>query len=156
MSEKAKALIEATLQGKQPSVLVEQELGLPFAKLPTLGDLLYVEPAPGNAKRNCDNCMMWVRTNKCVIHSKSKAIQAKDVCGYHVYGQPMEEWMDHPGMQPVNPKYSGLTHVEEGTHCGNCMHFSGDRCTAAKTDKGTSHPPVDVNGCCARWEGYAQ
>jgi len=95
--------------------------------------------------------MMWVEENACVIHSRELEVTGDHICGYHVFGEPIPEWMDHPGMQPVDPANSGLELVEGGTHCGNCKYYAEGKCAAVVGEDGV---PADVAeyGCCARWE----
>ncbi len=120
---------------------------------PTPGGALYVEPNPDGTRKLCDNCIMWVRTaDQCVIHSKDTEVKKSMVCGYHVYGKPMDKWMDHPDIVPVEPKYSGLEEVGEGTSCDNCYHYHEDKCYAIAPKDGETPPvPVDDLGCCALW-----
>lgn len=100
---------------------------------------------------------MWVSgENKCVIHAKSVTVKGDMICGYHVPGVPMKVWMDHPGIEPVDPKTSGLETVVGGTSCDTCKYYEAqteDRgnCWAVSRN---GKPPVQVQalGCCARWE----
>lgn len=126
-----------------------------ISKLPTLAGILYAPPNKDGSTKNCKNCIMWVKTKQCAIHRKGLEVVADDVCGYHVYGKPMKEWMDHPGIDPVRPVHSGLELVKGGTHCLNCRHLSAVAtvCTVARNADGTALASVDKNGCSARWEG---
>lgn len=121
---------------------------------PTTWGVLYVHPNPDGSKKKCENCIMWVEqgAGKCNIHKKSLKITKSMVCGYHVFGEHMEKWADHPGIEPVDEKLSGLEEVGEGTICGNCKHYDDGKCYAVAPKDG-QEPPADVEeyGCCARW-----
>lgn len=64
----------------------------------------------------------------------------------------MPHRMPHPGMEPVDPQFSGLAIVCGGTHCASCRFFRNGVCMATTDEAGTRHPPVDPDGCCAHWE----
>lgn len=106
------------------------------------------------------NCVMWSwNDQKCSIHPKSLHVPPFGVCGYHVFGVPMETRMEHPGMDPVDPALSGFdTNVGPGTFCGSCIYYeptSEDKgaCWAVAGKDQIPPHPVDLMGCCARWEG---
>lgn len=120
--------------------------------------VLLAQPNPDGSRKTCGNCMMWVRTDQCAIHDPGLPVSEEHICGYHVYGQPMDEWMDHPGIQPVNPEYSGLEHVPGGTSCDICIYYE-----QVDDEMGMCHqvadpeihsPPVPVSAlqCCAAWD----
>ncbi len=126
-------------------------------KLPMAWGVLYAAPNPDGSRKKCENCFMWSLDNQCAIHDTSLEIVAEHTCGYHVYGVPGDERMDHPGLMPVDPKMSGLELVVGGTSCDICKHYIDDdaqdatACAAVATPAVTPQP-VDPLGCCARWE----
>jgi hypothetical protein len=75
-------------------------------------------------------------------------------CGYHIFGAPSKQWKDMKGLQPVNPKFSGLTLARGGTACENCQHFTkiddeDGVCAAVMKRSRPAH--VHPKGCCTRW-----
>lgn len=127
---------------------------------PKAWGVVYAEPNPNGSRKRCENCIMWTRAEggRCVIHARSLRIRAEDVCGYHVFGVPLKKWMDHPGIKPVNPVYSGLTtDVGKGTSCDWCKWY--DRkderhglCQVVDQEGSTKSQPVLAMACCAAWE----
>jgi hypothetical protein len=130
------------------------------APLPMPGGALYRPPNPDGSRKSCGNCIMFVsKENRCVIHSRSLEIGDDLMCGYHVYGTPMERWMDHPGIMPVTPDLSGLRWAGPGVACASCKFYvaqsnEGGTCIAV-SDPNTRKPgvPVESRGWCARYEG---
>jgi hypothetical protein len=125
------------------------------ADLPELGEALYVEPAPGGEHRNCSNCILWQPLlTQCSIHETSVEVTEFHVCGYHVFGSPSKQWKDLKGLQPVNPKFSGLVLAKGGTACENCNHWTpmedDDGICAAVMKRGKPAHTAS-KGCCARW-----
>lgn len=123
--------------------------------LPETWAVLYVHPNSDGSKKLCKNCIMWSRDEKCSIHEPNIKVTKTMVCGYHVFGKPMPKRMEHEGMDTVDPKYSGLEEVGDGTNCGTCKYFvkkSEDlgSCRAVY-DKG-KQANVKTFGCCGRWE----
>ncbi len=145
-------------------IIQEHPVGAPSAPAPELSSILYVHPNRDGTRKNCKNCMMWVKkTEQCVIHNPKLEVVAEEVCGYHIFGKPMSKWMDHPGIDYVDPKFSGLEDVVEGTACDNCHFFErgttsqGESfmglCLAARDSEiPTMNASVHGRGCCARWE----
>lgn len=149
---KLKALVEAGAAAEENAPVQ--------AALPEPWGVVYTPPNPDASRKSCGNCMMWVETEQCAIHDPELGILDDDVCGYHIYGEPMAEWMDHPGMQPVQPEHSGLETVEGGTSCDNCRYYNGDEvegvCQAVAAPGSLEPAPVQSLGCCARWEGAGE
>lgn len=121
------------------------------APLPFAWGVLYAKP---NLDGSADE--------RCSIHPKSLKVPAQAICGYHVFGVPMETRVEHPGMDPVDPALSGFAEdVGEGTYCGSCIYYEptsekeGNCWAVASKDR---HPPQEVAfmGCCARWEGIPE
>lgn len=131
------------------------------APLPFAWGVLYAKPNPDDTPKMCQSCIMWSwRDRKCSIHKKSLDVPHDAICGYHVFGKPMETRMDHPGMDPVDPALSGFDIIPAGTYCGSCIYYeatSGDKgvCHGVAKVSGVPPQPVDFMGCCARWEGDA-
>ncbi len=103
------------------------------------------------------NCMMFVKgENKCVIHPKDLTVRSHYWCNYHVFGKSMDKWMDHPGMQAVDPAFSGLRLAGGGIACDNCVYYvpraeQEGICTAlVKEVGGTELAPVAPLAICAR------
>lgn len=110
---------------------------------------MYAGPNPDGSRKNCGNCMMWSKDNRCTIHAANREITAGMVCGFHVYGEPMDKRMDHPGLKTVTPSESGLIVAPPGgTSCDNCSFYAARKCMAL-----LGKPSVHPKGCCARWSG---
>ena len=134
------------------------------APLPEPWGVLLAHPNPDGSRKSCVNCMMWARTDQCAVHDPDLIITADHVCGYHVFGEPMEVMSDHPGIQHVDPDYSGLDLVPGGTSCDLCIYYEaiGENYEAADEDGGWCHqvsapdmgPPAPVGPlmCCAAWD----
>lgn len=139
--------------------LIEPDAGkddIKPAPPPSLADVLYVEPAPDGAHRNCKNCVLWVPVMEaCTIHGSAVDVTEDSVCGYHVFGPPSKQWKDFKGIQVVNPKFSGLIHAKGGTACENCRYYNPIEeeegvCSAVfKKERTNAH--VHPKGCCTRW-----
>lgn len=138
--------------------LVEEKKGGARPYPPPWGVLL-ARPNPDGSRKQCSNCPMWASKGKqCSIHAPEVTVTADHVCGYHVYGPPMDQHPSHPGMQPVDPTFSGLEQVPGGTSCDICRWYEssdGERgwCHVV-AEEGTDRPPTPVEAlmCCARWE----
>jgi hypothetical protein len=128
------------------------------APLPFAWGVLYAHPNKDGSMKSCRNCYAWVAgENKCVIHPRDVKVTSVQVCGYHIPGEPLKEWMDIPGLESVDPSLSGLARVGEGTVCGSCTYFektseAGGLCHAVASKNGKPPQPVEEMGCCARWE----
>lgn len=129
------------------------------AGLPKAWGVTYAAPNPDGSRKICSNCMMWVSTTtQCVVHEKSLPVSNEQICGYHIFGQPMKKWTDHPGMMPLDPKYSGLAFVRGGTSCDVCKWFGAKpgeplgTCYAVLDNDSSKYATVHAKGCCARWE----
>lgn len=130
------------------------------APLPMPDGALYRHPNPDGTRKACGNCIMWVSgEGRCVIHERNQPVAADQMCGYHIFGVPMEKWMDHPGMQPVTPDISGLRWVGPGAACASCKFYryrdeNAGLCVGV-SDPDTRLPgvPVASRGWCARYEG---
>jgi hypothetical protein len=128
--------------------------------LPQKWGVLYAHPNPDGSRKRCGNCMMWTPDagGRCVIHDPRLQITPSMVCGYHVFGDPMLEWVDHPGTEPVDPENSGLEEVGAGTSCDTCVFYEArtrhvGSCHAVAKSNDRPPTPVEAMGCCARWEG---
>ena len=131
------------------------------APLPFAWGVLYAKPNPDDTPKMCGNCIMWsFRDQKCSIHKASLEVLYDAICGYHVFGKPMENRPEHPGMDPVDPGLSGFDIVPGGTYCGSCIYYEDHGegkgvCHGVAKTNGVPPQPVDFMGCCARWEGDA-
>lgn len=130
-----------------------------LAPLPFAWGVLYAKPNPDGSMKSCRNCYLWVRAdNRCLIHRPDVEATAAHVCGYHVFGQPAERGAVIPGLDPVDPALSGLEAVGEGTVCGTCVYYeptgrAKGLCHGVAGPDGAPPQPVQLMGCCARWEG---
>lgn len=119
---------------------------------PTLAEVLYTPPNPDGSTKSCGNCVLYETARQtCYIHDPKLIISPEMVCGYHVYGEPMERFEYRLPMLPVTPEQSGLVLVEGGTSCSSCKYYDQleSQCHATQND---GEPPfVDPLGCCARW-----
>lgn len=129
------------------------------APLPFAWGVLYARPNPDGSRKMCANCMMWsMQDEKCSIHREDLHVPPEGVCGYHVYGLPMQMRMPHEDLDPVEEATSGFDIIPGGTSCDICVYYEPTGKTkglchaVAKADR---HPPQPVQalGCCARWEG---
>lgn len=130
---------------------------------PTPAEVLYVAPTGTGEGRLCRNCVLWDAPDaRCTIHGAQLPVNATMVCGYHVFGRPLDGWIDFPGIEIVVPATSGLVQVSEpGTACGNCAAFrpglpagstAGACMRVGEVVTGGWRPAqVDAYGCCARW-----
>lgn len=137
----------------------------------TPGAALYVPPAPRamsvrDPGRTCSSCVLWVAgENACTIHERALRIEAGQVCGYHLHGVPLFEWLTFPQLQRVTPETSGLIWTPPGgTRCGNCRWFErssappsmvgvcGRVASSIELDGAWRPAEVAELGCCAQWE----
>jgi hypothetical protein len=131
------------------------------APLPFAWGVLYRHPNPDGSRKRCANCIMWVsKENRCVIHPREVQVDAQDMCGFYVFWQPTDRWMDHPGIQPVDPKLSGLRDAGSGVSCANCRYYqvvdrSHGLCRAVASENRQPPQPVDSLGWCTRYEGMS-
>jgi hypothetical protein len=139
--------------------MAEEEL--PPAPLPFPWGVIYSKPNPDGSRKMCMNCMMWsYQDEKCSIHRANLNVPPEAICGYHVFGEPMEKRMPHKGMDPVDEALSGFDVVRGGTSCDICIYFEPTAlgkgvCHAVAQEKtGLPPQPVQPLGCCARWEGH--
>jgi|FLYN01.1.fsa_nt_gi hypothetical protein len=129
------------------------------APLPMPDGALYRHPNPDGSRKRCGNCIMFVASeNACVIHRRDQDVLESDVCGYHVYGRPLSEWMDHPGIAPVTPDLSGLRPAGPGVSCASCRFYQDQGAGkglcwgVSKSDDRRPPQPVEALGWCARYE----
>lgn len=130
----------------------------PSAGRPESWGVLYAEPNADGRRKACSNCAFWATSQQCSIHKETVYISAQAVCGYHVTGTPSDVRAEIPGLEPVEPQFSGLVTVPGGTSCDRCKWYDpeldvDDRgfCRAVNTPEGMP-APVQSLGCCARWE----
>ena len=133
------------------------------APLPFPWGVLYAKPNPDGSRKNCVNCMMFlINKERCSIHPKDFKVVAEGDCGYHVFGEPMEKGMPHPGIDPVDPALSGYEVVPGGSSCDICIYYEPQSETkglchgVANEKEGRPPQPVQALGCCGRWEGIPE
>jgi len=130
--------------------VVEELSGQTLLKAESLPKLnkwqvLYAKPNPDGTRKQCANCPMWNSKHKlCSIHSKEQTVTADMICGYHVFGKPVDK---HPnaGIDPVAAEGSGLEAVKGGTSCDLCSWYHERHCGLLR-----SH--VHPKACCSAWE----
>jgi len=129
------------------------------APLPTPSGALYRKPNPDGSRKRCGDCMMWVREKRCLIHEKSLEVTDDLVCGFNVFGAPLDKWMEHPGgRMPVTPEESGLRPAGPGVACASCRFYQDQGggkglCFGVSKESDRRPPqPVDLLGWCARYE----
>ncbi len=132
-------------------------MAIPPGPLPTYFEAVYKKANPDGTRKACSNCIMFVKgENKCVIHPKDLTVRAHYWCGYHIFGEAMKKWMDHPGMQPVDSAFSGLRLAGGGLACDNCVYYQrlDDKkglCTALSPELNSEGiAPVAALAICAR------
>lgn len=128
------------------------------AALPVPYEAMYKLPNPDGTRQRCGRCVAWVSgENKCLIHPKDLTVREHFWCGYFIFGQPNEKWVDHPGGRaPVDPAYSGLRLAGGGLACDTCVYYeakqadSGDCYAVAKESDKKPPQPVAALASCAR------
>jgi hypothetical protein len=131
------------------------------APLPFAWGVLYREPNPDGSRKMCDNCIFFVPSEKrCVLHPRDIQIDYTDMCGFHVFGKPLPQWVDFPGIDPLNPKLSGLRDAGSGVSCANCKYYqvvdqTHGLCRAVAAENRKPPQPVDSLGWCTRYEGMS-
>lgn len=126
---------------------------------PTPADVLYVAPTGDGAGRKCGNCSFWVQwPPTCALHDRRLPVISIQTCGYHVYGDPIENPDALVVRQPLDPATSGLiVGPFHGTSCGTCRFFDRQHSlcfgVAGEVHRDGSWTPaqVDPDGCCSRW-----
>jgi hypothetical protein len=122
---------------------------------PTLSDVVYATPNPDGSRKACANCFLYIgAVGRCVIHAPDLPIRPSAVCGYHVFGVPLEEMPPMIEVEPQDPALTGLINAH-GTSCDICTWYerkTKDRgiCHGVIDDKGAP-AGVQALGCCARW-----
>lgn len=121
--------------------------------LPSPAEVLYVGPRPDGSRRNCDDCFLWVRGNRCLIHGPDLEVRASQICGYWVGGTPYRRWPEGQGkIEYVDSRTSGLVSAPEGSACDNCVRFlPGEPAHCAAVYVQGKPAQVDPKGCCSRW-----
>ena len=120
-----------------------------------LSDALYSDPAPGGARRNCGNCVLWAsKTEQCSVMERTKNVPTAGFCGHHIYGAPSKLPVDFSGLHPVDPRFSGYRVVQDGVACENCNNFVASEeedgvCAAVTKRKRPAH--VHPKGFCTLW-----
>lgn len=126
---------------------------------PKPNEVLYTPPNADGSRKKCANCTLYESPPRtCMIHAADVLVEADDVCGYHVYGRPLDGATSghREFMQAVDPELSGLAKVPGGTSCDTCAHYTPSG-TLAGTCGAVSDPEEDAPalvqplGCCARW-----
>lgn len=139
------------MQKKHLQIWAGDESQIDPGDLPTPDEVLYQKPNSDSSRKACGNCIMFgTQDRSCTIHDAELDIAPEQICGYYVFGHPMEERMVHAGMDPVEPELSGLMDTEAGSSCDICMHYGHDEiCHAVQQDG--EYAKVDALGCCTRW-----
>lgn len=143
--------------------IIQSLLGIdarPKTRLPYLREMLYKPPSPGNARKSCGNCLLWIRSSQsCKIHDSDVTAPADGFCGYHVHGTPSAiADFELSNMHPIPPELSGLRQMRGGVSCDTCANYStnGRRqgsCGASVDEERPDEPAlVDSLGACARHE----
>lgn len=129
------------------------------APLPEPSGVLYRHPNPDGSRKNCGNCILWVSSeNRCAIHSRDLKIESTDMCGYHIYGQPLPHWVNFPLIDPVTPDLSGLRFAGPGVACASCLFYerkgNEDGLCHGVANPQTKLPPapVESRGWCSRFK----
>jgi hypothetical protein len=126
------------------------------APLPSPSDALYCVPNADGTRKLCGNCGLWAEMDsRCLLFGIEKEVTREQVCGYHVYGEPVLYGTTLGGQKMVEPELAGLiTAPDGGTSCDRCV-FYDPRTNDAGVCRGVSQDgePANVQalGCCARW-----
>lgn len=120
-------------------------------------EVLYTGPNPDGTRKKCKNCVMFAtKAKECYLFSPSKTIEPDMICGYHVYGEPMEEFTNRLPMEYLDEETSGLETVKSGTSCDNCQAYKKHDADDGKGECSAVHvggkpATVEGRGCCTRW-----
>lgn len=122
---------------------------------PTLSDVLYTPPNLDGSRKRCGNCCLYLGKDwRCLLHDKDLFIGTLAVCGYHVYGKPLDARPRGFSCDPIAPKLSGLIDTT-GTGCDRCAWYQtaepgqSPQCAGVYTHGKPAK--VEPRGCCARW-----
>ncbi len=130
--------------------IIRQIVDFVFEHLPEPWGVLYAPPNRDGSRKSCANCFMWSKDKRCLIHDRDREIAPDAVCGYHVFGKPLDRWVNR-GVQALDPALTGLAKVPGGTSCDLCLWFEKGMCLAVRGPDGNP-AQVQGKGCCARWE----
>ena len=131
------------------------------APLPFAWGTLYRHANPDGSRKRCVNCVFWVPSkHQCSLHEASVQVDDQDTCGYHVFGEPADNWNMFSGIQHVKPELSGLRDAGSGVSCANCKFYqvvdqTSGLCRAIAAKNGQPPQPVESLGWCARYQGMA-
>lgn len=117
--------------------------------------VLYAKPNLDGSRKKCSNCVFWVVDSRCVLHKKDLVISEDFICGYHVYGSPLNDWKQFKSIDPLDPDLSGLERIEGGTSCDTCKwSYEKDDKNWCKAVMGKDGKDAEIQpkGCCSRWE----
>lgn len=124
--------------------------------LPTKVECVYLGPNPDATKKACSNCVSWAsKDEQCYFMSPSQPVYGDMVCGYHIFGKPIDSFAKRLPMLPLTPATAGLisTPNGEGTSCSICKAYdrSTSKCYALANDAKDDFADVEPGGCCGRW-----
>jgi hypothetical protein len=131
------------------------------ASLPFAWGVLYRAQNPDTSRKRCVNCIFWVeKERKCVLHSPTIQVDDQDMCGFHVFGKPMETYQQFPGIQYLDPKFSGLRDAGSGVSCANCKYYqvvdqTHGLCRGVAAENRKPPQPVGSLNWCTRYESIS-
>lgn len=131
------------------------------APLPKAWGVLYRHPNPDGSRKRCVNCVFWVPSKGlCTLHAADIRVDAQDTCGFHIFGEPADNWNMFSGIQHVKPEMSGLRDAGSGVSCANCKYYqvvdqTDGLCRAVAGKNGKPPQPVESLGWCSRYEGMS-
>jgi hypothetical protein len=122
---------------------------------PSPSDVLYVPPNADGSRKLCSNCSFYVSPDfRCLILPLDKFVGRHAVCGYHVYGTPLEKRPRSFHAVPLTPEQVGLISTW-GTSCDRCAWYKAPEgktaalCFGVYKDGQPLH--VEPLACCTRW-----
>jgi len=120
---------------------------------PYMSGVVYSKPNSDDSRKNCKNCALWVTTQNCLIHPRSLVVSGDEICGHHLHGKPRAEWLQLEGIDPLDPKFSGVQKADGGASCDSCVFYreDGHKCSGVVSEGGEL-ATVEALGRCSRWE----
>lgn len=151
---------EERVDNRHLKIWMGEESAGRYVPKPTPDEVLYVHPNPNGTRKMCQNCVLWMpQQTQCFIHDSDVAVPEDAICGYHVFGKPIEGEtpLSRENMDPVSPELSGLERIPGGTSCDLCRYYEPQGGTQGVCHAVRGFEPeeetavVEALGCCTRW-----
>lgn len=103
---------------------------------------------------DCDDCVFWLKGDRCHIHSPNFETKGEDSCGFMIQGEPQTyKGLGHLNMEPTETGFAKNVH-EAG--CKRCRHFDAKDKDCELVDRkspGDDAGIIAPGACCALQEG---